>query len=303
MSKSKFNEIIKVLIVSIITILLFSVSFIGINRFALAAVINRTKTIPPPSEVSNNILSYMDAVPKDYPSPVITVIEPAYADIRLNNINTLSAQQAAQLGAQYIWEVLGENIDGKTVYMSYNILPSNTKFYWVGMVMDNSKEAGSTRESFIQFMINAVSGERISIHDMRKNDMDFPAKAMTLDEYNELLTTIPVNIGKYEQLAKEYAQKHFNLTDVTGVTWGGIQVVTASGDRRSSGNVILSMDTLLSFTFTDQRGREAKVTVSMETDKLCSLTTQHNDFMPGFEHDDIQFNENSAVKIPNSNNR
>jgi hypothetical protein len=182
MSKSKFDEIIKVLIVSIMTILLFSVSFISLNGFALAAVTNRIITIPLPLEVSNNILSYMDAAPNNYPSPVITVIEPAYEDIRLNNVNTLSARQTAELGAQYIWEVLGENIDGKTVYMSYKILPSSTKFYWAGMVMDSPTEAGSTRESFIQFTINAVSGERISISDMRKNSTDLPVKPITLDE-------------------------------------------------------------------------------------------------------------------------
>jgi hypothetical protein len=242
--------------------------------------------MPPPVVVTNNTLSYIDAVPKNYPSPVITVVEPTYEDFRLNNIDALSAEQAAELGARYIWEVLGVNIIGKTVYMSYSILPSNTKFYWVGMVMDSSVEAGSTRESFIQFVVNAVSGERTSIHDMRKNDTDLPAKPLTLDEYNELLTTTPVNIGKYKQLAKEYAQKHFNLTDVKDdITFDGMQVVTANGDRGSNNNVVLCKDTLLSFTVADQRGREAKVTVSMETDKLCSLTTQHNDFIPGFEHD------------------
>jgi hypothetical protein len=300
MSKNKFNEIVKVLIVSVLSIMLFGTAFIGINGFALAAVTNRIITMPPPSEVTNSILSYMDAVPENYPSPVITVIESAYVDVRLNNINALSAEQAAELGAQYIWEVLGENIDEKTVYMSYSILPSNTKFYWVGMVMDSSVETGSTRESFIQFVINAVSGERTSIHDMRKYDTDLPIKAMTLDEYNGLLTTTPVNIGKYMQLAKEYAQKHFNLTDVKDdVAFDGIQVVTANGDRGSSNNVILYKDTLLSFTVADQRGREAKITISMETDKLCSLTTQHNDFMPGFEHDDSQRDNDSAIPIPN----
>jgi hypothetical protein len=304
MSKSKFSEIIKVLIVSIMTIMLFCVSFIGINGFALAAVTNRIITMPPPSEVSNNILSYMDAAPKNYPSPVITVIEPAYVDARLNNINALSAEQAAELGAQCIWEVLGENIDGKTVYMSYSILPSNAKLYWVGMVMDSSIEAGSTRESFIQFMINAVSGERASIHDMRINGADLPAKPMTLGEYNELLTTTLEKIGRYEQLAKEYAQKYFNLTDVKDdITFNGMQVVTANGDRNSNNNVILYRDTLLSFTVADQRGREAKITVSMETDKLYNLTTQHNDFIPGFEHSDGQRDEYSAVPIPNSNDR
>jgi hypothetical protein len=304
MSKSKFSEIAKVLIVSIMTILLFGVSFIGINGFALAAATNRIITMPPPSDVSDNILPHMDAVPKNYPSPVITVVKPAYADVRLNNINTLSAEQAAELGAQYIWEVLGENIDGKTVYMSYSILPSNTKFYWVGMVMDASKEVGSTRESFIQFTINAVSGERTGIHDMQKNETDLPVKSMTLGEYNEFLAAAPANIGKYEQLAKEYAQKHFNLTDVKDdITFNGMQVVTANGDRNSNNNIILYRDTLLSFTVADQRGRGAKITISMETDKLYSLTTQHNDFMPGFEHDYGQFSENSAVKIPNSNDK
>jgi hypothetical protein len=118
------------------------------------------------------------------------------------------------------------------------------------------------------------------------------------------LTTPPVNIGKYEQLAKEYAQRHFNLTDVKDdITLNGIQVVSASGDRNPNSNVILYIDTLLSFTVTDQRGREAKITVSMETDKLYSLTTQHNDFMPGFELDDGQRGENSAVPIPNNNDR
>jgi hypothetical protein len=240
-------------------------------------------------------------MPNDYPSPVMTIVEPVYADVRLNNINALSAQQAAELGAQYIWEVLGENIDEKNVYMSYRILPSNTKFYWVGMVMDSSMEAGSTRESFIQFVINAVSGERTGIHDMRQNDMNLPIRSMTLDEYNKLLSTIPVNIEKYEQLAKEYAQKHFNLTDVKDdITFNGMQVVTANGDRSSNNNIILYRDILLSFTVVDQRGREAKITVSMETDKLYSLTTQHNDFMPGFEHSDDQFDEYSAIPIPNS---
>jgi hypothetical protein len=240
-------------------------------------------------------------VPENYPFPVITVRKSADLDFRLDYLKVLSAEQVAELGARYIWEALGENIDGKTVYLSFNLFPSNTKVYVVGTVMDNPPAADSIRDSFIQFTIDAVSGERIGIRDRRDNNTDLSGKPLTLDEYEALLSTTPANIGEYAQLVKEYAQKHFHLTDVISVVFNSTQIVVEqSGSGDSIRNTVIYKETLLSFTATDELGREAIVTVSMETRKLQNLTTQHNDFMPGFEHGD-NLDINSAVVIPDRN--
>jgi hypothetical protein len=100
MSEGKFSEIVKVFIASIMLIVLFGAAFVGINGFILAAVTDRIITMPPPVVDANNTLSYVDAVPENYPSPVIAVVEPAYENVIFNNIKALSAEQVQKLVAE-----------------------------------------------------------------------------------------------------------------------------------------------------------------------------------------------------------
>jgi hypothetical protein len=96
------------------------------------------------------------------------------------NEHTISAEEAAQIGAQYIYEIFGECIDGATVQMSFNghLRHKETLGVWSGTVGDGIipddivLPDGMTMPEFpigkpmFMFMLNAETGEAIHVERM-----------------------------------------------------------------------------------------------------------------------------------------
>ena len=120
------NEWIKVLVASALSIGLFSAAFIGANNLTLALDVNKI-------ERSSLTTVFIDIPaesipPDDFQKPTLTVYE-IPNELYPVSATALSSEKAAELGAQYIWEVYGESIDGKYVDMFYFTHPSTTKAY------------------------------------------------------------------------------------------------------------------------------------------------------------------------------
>ena len=136
MKKHKLSEIMKVAAASVLSIGVFSMAFMGINSVALAAATNGTQSIPSAVETVN---IPDNLPPENFQSPAITVLEETNeANNVERNAHALTSEEAAEIGAQYIWEVFGESIDNTTIIMTYSNWQGMTRTYWQGVVMSNS---------------------------------------------------------------------------------------------------------------------------------------------------------------------
>ena len=291
----------------VLSIGMFSALFIGANNVAYAAANGSTVSFPATANTHNAAVRE-SVVPAGYQTPSLTVNE--IHSFYEKTANTLTAEAAAELGAQYIWEVFGVSVDGKTVEMSYGSFPSNTRTHWYGYVIpaggsaittlsinENNEAVIEKASTLFTFSIDAVTGARISVWQDMENRFDDMANdpTITLEEMNAItvpwLTEMlagnnplftrftPEQIEMYEQMAKGYAEKHFNTTDVVSVKYeAGSPYLFA---RAADGRVVVR-NYIVTFAITDNTGREAHVSVITGTTRLHNINTNHNDIIPGF---------------------
>ena len=129
MKKTRYKEIAKMAVVSAFAIGIFSAVLIGANNLAFAAATNGTQAIPSATEIADTPLV---AAPADFQAPNLNVISSSSNNVHANNTISaaaMSMENAAQIGAQYIWDVFGESIDGMYVEMMFANWPSQSRTY------------------------------------------------------------------------------------------------------------------------------------------------------------------------------
>ncbi|MCL2426464.1 MAG: hypothetical protein FWD05_09025 [Oscillospiraceae bacterium] len=147
------KEIIKIAVGTVFAIALFSFVFIGMNHLGFAIIANDAVELP---ALSDEIIVPEILEQEDFVMPEVTLV-------RARNFNTdhineddifMSMEEAARIGALYIWDVFGERIDGMMVEMDYMGLR------WIGIVM-------VYHEEFLHFL-QKTSQE---INDMLDTDL------------------------------------------------------------------------------------------------------------------------------------
>lgn len=282
MKKNKIIEIIHILAVSSLSIMIFSVAFIGINKQAITLASNRVEVLAPiPLAVSvpnTEIVSI-----ENYYPPLITVHELSFAhDYTVRSENTLSAEDAAEIGAKYIWEVFGVRIDGKEVEMFYHAPPFSTRTYWHGTVISpaswdrrliNLNLRLENQVPRLRFTLDAVSGERIDI--MRTANIESFKEVINIDSIDVLSEND--QFEAYMQIAKNYATRHFNNSNITSIEIYRPINFTYKGSEKTIASFI--------FNITDDRGREARVMgLRRRTTLSIDISTLHNDIVPSFRY-------------------
>jgi len=301
-------EFIKVIAATLLCIGVFIIGFLGVNDLVLKAAIGGTISIP--ADIAAVYLPEENALPEGYQPPDLTVVGEDWGN---PDVNAMSREEAAEIGAQYIWEVFGESIDGKYVKMLTNIRP-RTREYWCGSVsveefpllfgqyyslygveiteemVNEMRRIGnmSSPPEIFSFVIDAVTGERINIsRGYDSGDMDIALEQeMAQDEESRmamgmLFQTVqpPEDITEYAQDAMDFAQRHFSGTQVVSVEFESVGVAPGGFGRDSDGNIFVKYRAL-TFLVTDSIGREAYVGIH-ETNGLMYISTEHNDIMPG----------------------
>jgi hypothetical protein len=286
LKRIKGCEIIKAVTAFVLAIGLFSTAFINaaVPVFALP-------------------LSAAD-VSKDYKKPNLTVyISPIKAAKK--SADTISPEEAAELGARYIWDVFGVSIDGKTVEMFYSKQPSHTKAYWMGTVAESKEDMDRTDvinkfHPQFTFTISAVSGERIDIDAWENGDADDSAErasakaiftaqmklsrdeSVKLDEKRKQSDLQPQKvIEECTQAAKNYAAKHFTGTEVVSVVFDKTSAAAYGVDK--NGKLIIVPSEFLYFKVTDSAGREAEISIGVKSKELRHIITSHNDIVQGYD--------------------
>ena len=290
--KKKDKNFMKVTAIAVLAIGLFSAAFLGINELAFAASTNGVENIPLMASVD---MPTVPAPPEGFQSPKIAVIDDiqaSYFSPAQRRANALSAEEAAEIGAQYIWELFGESIDGTVLVMTYTHWPNSTRSVWVGSVLEPEGIDVNTftQETFdpnvrrlFSFNIDSVTGMRM--------DMFADSNFSTLAGISELCwetvvsgamePTFTTHPG-HETAAREFAQRHFNASTVVDIQFQAEMSTPLVLDQDVNGN-IFATDYSLKFYVTDNTGRTAELVISMQTGQLLFLWTSHNDVIPGFQ--------------------
>lgn len=177
--------------------LLFSV----LTESVLAKEIKKVEVIPTSYNVTP-ISTKESSVPDGYTKANYTVV----ADPLVNNKPTskdMTMEEAAEIGAQRLWEIWGVDLDGATIYMSYE--PAREDYpraSWAGDVRfgERKKPSESNPGTYgYYFSMDAVTGEAF-ISGLGRT----LAKKVSLD----LDSNLAKHPEEYEKLAREFAEKY-----------------------------------------------------------------------------------------------
>lgn len=284
MKKIKANEKGKTIAVSVVSIGLLSAMFIGVNSLVFAAESNKTESLTP-DKTTVEVTTQNSSLSVDFQEPSLTIYE---LDSELDNprkASAMSYENAAQIGAQHIWEIFGEHIDGMFVEMFYEVSAFTARTYWTGIVFASQEDMDNGNPLF-NFIVDAISGEKKSAQIFQ--DIPFQAdEAKAKEPYfdnTEKLVEISMeyeqkrkenarklyneNPQEYAEIAKDAAQKHFTSSTVAEVVY--------LEDRSNDGIV---------FLVTDDTGHEIEVAIYSETKQVEFVDDRVDEIDPNYVPD------------------
>ena len=254
----------KIMAVCVVSVGLFSAGLMGINNAAFAAATSGATPLPQaalqtaeaPAVAYTPQAEQQEA--KTFVPPSITLQLETHPDHPIP-ATAMNVEEAAQIGARYIWDTFGVNIDGMYVNMFYAAQPSMSRTWWsgsVGLSPETGNFGASVGTSYF-FTIDAVTGMRISItsidNDAYQKAVDSSAIAVYIEadgldtlqpdspavmvrgeapavfrewydmDFEERIAALGLTheeMDAYKQSAVNLAQIHFNHSTVVDVRWG-----------------------------------------------------------------------------------
>jgi len=331
-TRAKGKELMKVVAVCVLSIGLFSAAFFGFNQLIFASATNEPTPLSKLPSVSADytgasggqaainaytvIFERADFTNASggqateheedvYVVPSLTVAETPYQHFTIPAV-AMSMEEAAQIGARYIWDVFGASIDGMHVEMLFGAWPSQSRTYWQGIVRAEAFDLESARYNreartavndaiLYRFSIDAVTGMRVDITSSYLRSLPLEElQNRALDERHAMIevnwwemdaeqqfTFLGVDvddIAEYIEKAQLLAGAHFGAEGLSG---------SLSNIRVQLGNNGLEPAAIeYVVTYGD---REAIIIVPTSAAHVgwYSLSTSQNDFIPGYQfHDD-----------------
>ncbi len=182
------NNLSKVVIGTVVAIGICTLTFSSMTKSVKAAVVNKTEIIPTTysttaSDAKDVLKGYVKAAYK------VTISKISCKTTK----NDISAEAAAELGAQDLWRLFGVDMNGKTIEMTYHSVSSTQlRAEWLGMISVNKKLS-------YWFLIDAVTGE------CRNTSQDKYISGNINVGFDKELDKNP---EQYTSLAKEVAEKY-----------------------------------------------------------------------------------------------
>ena len=333
MTKTKLKEFIKIAAICALSIGAFSAAFTGLNNIAFNAATNGTAPLPivqpePAATVEMQTAEVQEASYVlladahtaeeigEFVVPNLTVIGVTDHNFHTIHTSAMSMEAAAQIGAEYIWDVFGISIDGMYVTMFYSAWDGHAREHWHGQVFLSRADAMST-ESFnpiFWFAIDSITGMRIDISQsmpmVNRPEIDERAimewrmyisedtlalHMMDDDELINYFELAPEKLEYYTQRALGYAERHFNESTVQNIMLG---MLVEHADRETmvipgirigpdidENGELTSVIAGFTFTATDHTGRNAEIMINIEQSMFrgtVHIFTQQNDRIPGF---------------------
>ncbi|MHB8063821.1 MAG: Rossmann-fold NAD(P)-binding domain-containing protein [Ruminiclostridium sp.] len=184
------NDFKKVVVGTIAAIGICVLSFSGLTNSAKAALVNKTESIPTTySSTASEVKE--SGVPKGYVKADYHVKLLEFSD--KPTVKDISAEAAAEFGAQDLWRLFGADLNDKTIQMCYNVVSSDMpRAEWTGLINVNENLCYG-------FMVDAVTGEVCSTSKLK-----YWSGNISVDFSKEQLK----NSEQYTSLAKEAAEKY-----------------------------------------------------------------------------------------------
>ena len=317
--KTRTIEFAKLMLISLLSIGLFSAAFIGFNHLIFsAATAEPTPLIPlhQPVVGSNQPIAaheqaqYNAALDASiFTAPSLIVFASPHQHYHAIPAAAMPMEQAAQIGARYIWDVFQTNIDGMYVEMLFSAHASHSRSHWSGTVRaewfdfadmaddDFDARIAMNDAMLFQFSIDAVTGQRVDISSFaqpRRTVQDLHIDEslaertlmmeadwfnLTLDAQLQILGVTDEVIANYIAVAQQLGNAHF---DTFGLT-GALRAVRTQ--MNNEGRLVLAV---IQYIVT-YNNREAIINVPTAAAlfAMYRVETGHNDFIPGFYfHDD-----------------
>lgn len=152
---TKKKNICRTVVASAMAITLCSTVFAGANNVAMAMALDKEESISTTYNVSTTIVDKAE----DYVKADYKILENKV--MRSINSGALPVDQAAEIGAQYLWDMFKVDLNGKTIYMSHFVDPEVAKAYWKGDIIETGSEISDAPPVY-SFVIEAISGARVS---------------------------------------------------------------------------------------------------------------------------------------------
>jgi len=204
----------------------------------------------------------------------------SYSDDRDTGIDVISLEEAAEIGAYYIFEVLGENLDGMYMELAYNYNFHISHRTWVGFVNHSRREglAGQLNAP-ISFVIDAETGERLFLSYSQLEPLHgISGEMMESMPVAELLEIFPdpdeAEIAEMMEVVREIAERHLQTSEIVTIEYGfwqenGDLHVTFDGPSQFS-----------PFFIIDTEGRVIDILIQRETHLLSSINVLFDTVSP-----------------------
>lgn len=214
------------------------------------------------------------------------------------NPNAISAEEAAELGAQYLWDVYGADLNGSTIHMSYYVYVSNMTGYWLGDIIPEGSNENWPKYTF---SIEAVTGMRNSVERPYCGD---EGRDVIMYQAEKIDALYKEN-SEFLELAKKYAEIQLSSESVK-VEFHGSGAVPAEGyeyempkdavltvepaDKTVNDDMILipwgeeipSAHVEVCYLITDSNGNQVQVNLDVADKTLNSMSSIYNgvDYAP-----------------------
>jgi DUF4097 and DUF4098 domain-containing protein YvlB len=200
---------------------------------------------------------------------------------QLPQANAMPYEEAANIGAEYIFEMTGERIDGKTVDMQYAVWPHSSRTYWIGNVFETQED-----QLLYTFTIDAVTGEWVDIVATKAltRDISNPGEGKTVtvtpQQIEDMQYQEPPDVAEYKEIARTYAEKHFKHSAVVSVEFSFIGVNMKDGEYTVACKIgkdipypftIYDKGRQIEFKVTDNTGQVALIMIDMDTKAVYSI--------------------------------
>lgn len=174
-----------------------ALTFNSLAETAAAAEMKGEEWIPTAYTIP--VIQTVQTIPEGYRKADYMVVDdslPYYAD-KKPGAKDMSSEEAAEIGAQFIWKFFGKELEGATIYMGFDVLNHAVpRTCWSGDVRFGSER--TPQNPGYSFLIDAVTGELFSI-----------GRSRTLSETVELGSdrALSKDPSEYINLAKTLAEE------------------------------------------------------------------------------------------------
>lgn len=265
----------------------------GFIQVASASEYNKTEIIPTNYADSTNVTT-QTTVPDGYTKANYTVgsIDLEYYKDKVPTQKDLTKEEAAELSAQYLWQIYGANLEGQTIEMGYDTASdTRPRPEWTADVfMKNQDYHDGYRIKLYEVVIDSVTGEISGINMDRE-----------LKEKVEAGPDSSIDEDEFKAVAKQYAQK-YNIvhSDIESI------ICTGQGASFPTNEIGTYGDPDISFEFHGTNGEVAGITISRYDKILKGIsfkTISYEEMEKQFEEDDKRmFNDKQQNEVLSDDN-